>query len=33
MISLTYALAGILLALTGYLFLHGTFASVTQTLA
>ena len=33
MISLTYALAGILLALTGYLFLHGAFTSVTQTLA
>ena len=33
MISFTYALSGILLAVTGYLFLHGYFSSLTQTLA
>ncbi|MDR4480553.1 MAG: MFS transporter [Nitrospira sp.] len=33
MISATYALAGCLLAATGYLFLQGAFTSVTQTLA
>jgi MFS family permease len=33
MIGGTYAIAGILLALTGYLFLQGSFTSVTQTLA
>jgi MFS family permease len=33
MISFTYALAGCLLAVTGYLFWQGTFTSVTQTLA
>lgn len=33
MISLTYAVAGCLLAVTGYLFWQGAFTSVTQTLA
>lgn len=33
MISLTYALAGCLLAITGYLFWQGAFTPVTQTLA
>jgi len=33
MISFTYALAGCLLAVTGYLFWQGTFTAVTQTLA
>jgi MFS family permease len=33
MISFTYAAAGCLLAVTGYLFLQGAFTSVTQTLA
>lgn len=33
MISLTYALAGCLLAVTGYLFWQGAFTPVTQTLA
>jgi MFS family permease len=33
MISFTYALAGCLLAVTGYLFWQGRFTSVTQTLA
>ena len=33
MISLTYALAGCLLAVTGYLFWQGTFTSLTQTMA
>ena len=33
MISGTYALAGCLLAVTGYLFWQGAFTSVTQTLA
>jgi MFS family permease len=33
MISFTYALSGILLAVTGYLFLQGYFTSFTQTLA
>jgi len=33
MISFTYALAGCLLAVTGYLFWQGTFTPVTQTLA
>jgi len=33
MISSTYALAGCLLAVTGYLFWQGAFTSVTQTLA
>jgi MFS family permease len=33
MISFTYALAGCLLAVTGYLFWQGAFTSVTQTLA
>jgi MFS family permease len=33
MISLTYAAAGCLLAVTGYLFVQGAFTSVTQTLA
>jgi MFS family permease len=33
MISFTYALAGFLLAVTGYLFWQGAFTSVTQTLA
>jgi MFS family permease len=33
MISLTYALAGCLLAVTGYLFWQGVLTSVTQTLA
>lgn len=33
MITFTYALSGILLGMTGYLFLHGYFTSQTQTLA
>jgi MFS family permease len=33
MISFTYALAGCLLAVTGYLFWQGAFTAVTQTLA
>ncbi len=33
MISLTYALAGCLLAVTGYLFWQGAFTPLTQTLA
>src|SRR5262245_44052497 len=33
MISFTYALAGCLLALTGYLFWQGAFTPLTQTLA
>lgn len=33
MISGTYALAGCLLAVTGYLFWHGVFTPITQTLA
>ena len=33
MITFTYALSGILLAVTGYLFLQGYFTSLTQTLA
>jgi len=33
MISFTYALAGCLLAVTGYLFWQGAFTSITQTLA
>ena len=33
MISVTYALAGCLLAVTGYLFWQGAFTAVTQTLA
>ena len=33
MISFTYAAAGCLLAITGYLFWQGTLSSVTQTLA
>jgi MFS family permease len=33
MISATYAVAGCLLAVTGYLFAQGAFTSVTQTLA
>jgi MFS family permease len=33
MISFTYAAAGCLLAVTGYLFLQGAFTSITQTLA
>lgn len=33
MISFTYALAGCLLAVTGYLFWQGTFTAVTQMLA
>ena len=33
MISLTYGLAGCLLAVTGYLFWQGAFTPVTQTLA
>jgi len=33
MISSTYAIAGCLLAVTGYLFWQGLFTSVTQTLA
>jgi MFS family permease len=33
MISFTYALSGILLAVTGYFFLQGYFTSFTQTLA
>ncbi len=33
MISSTYALAGCLLAVTGYLFWQGAFTSITQTLA
>ena len=33
MISLTYALAGFLLAVTGYLFWQGALTSVTQTVA
>ena len=33
MISFTYALAGCLLAVTGYLFWQGAFTPVTQTLA
>jgi len=33
MITFTYALSGILLGMTGYLFLHGYFTSHTQTLA
>src|SRR5712692_8134909 len=33
MISFTYAVAGCLLAVTGYLFWQGAFTSVTQTLA
>ena len=33
MISFTYAIAGCLLAVTGYLFWQGAFTSVTQTLA
>ncbi len=33
MISLTYALAGCLLAVTGYLFWQGALTSVTQTVA
>ncbi len=33
MISFTYALAGCLLAVTGYLFWQGAFTSLTQTLA
>lgn len=33
MISLTYAVAGCLLASTGYLFFQGAFTSVTQTAA
>lgn len=33
MISLTYGLAGFLLAVTGYLFWQGAFTPVTQTLA
>ncbi|HSL03749.1 MAG TPA: MFS transporter [Nitrospiraceae bacterium] len=33
MISLTYAAAACLLAVTGYLFVQGAFTSVTQTLA
>jgi MFS family permease len=33
MITFTYALSGILLAVTGYLFVHGYFSSLTQTLA
>jgi len=33
MITFTYALSGILLAVTGYLFLHSYFTSFTQTLA
>ncbi len=33
MIAGTYALAGILLAGTGYLFVHGAFSATTQTLA
>jgi MFS family permease len=32
MISLTYALSGVLLAITGWLFLHGLLTAVTQTL-
>jgi len=33
MISFTYAVAGCLLAVAGYLFWQGRFTSVTQTLA
>lgn len=33
MITFTYAVAGCLLAVTGYLFWQGAFTSVTQTLA
>lgn len=33
MISSTYAIAGCLLALTGYLFLQGAFTSISQTMA
>jgi MFS family permease len=33
MIAATYGLAGILLAVTGYFFLHGFFTATTQTLA
>jgi MFS family permease len=33
MIGGTYALAGVLLAVTGYFFLHGYFTAATQTVA
>jgi MFS family permease len=33
MIATTYALAGILLGATGYLFVHGAFSARTQTMA